>query len=63
MTERESYLQHIKRLQLENRVLRSVVAEERLRRQAAYGRYVRRLNSHWLSLFDYAVFSMTRTKR
>lgn len=56
MTERDNYIRHIKRLRLENKVLRSVVAEERLRRQAAFGWYIKRLRSFWMNLFYAMVF-------
>lgn len=53
MTERANYLKHIRRLQAENKVLRAVVAQERLRRQAAYGWYFSKLKSRWMWIFDY----------
>lgn len=53
MTERQNYLNHIRRLQFENKVLRTVVAQERLRRQAAFGWYVKKLRSRWCWITDF----------
>lgn len=62
-TERSCYLNHIRRLQVENAVLRGVVAQERLRRQAAWGWYVRKLESRMMWLFDAMMLSNSRTRR
>ncbi len=63
MTERENYLHHIRRLQAENTILRGVVAQERLRRQAAWGWYVKKLNSRVMWMFDMMMLSHSRTRR
>lgn len=54
--QRWNYTRQIKRLQTENRILRSVVAEERLRRQAAFGWYVKRLNSRLAWMLDAMIY-------
>jgi hypothetical protein len=57
-TERTNYLNHIRRLQVENAVLRAVVVQERLQRQAAYGWYFKKLQSRWMWIMDFWMMSM-----
>lgn len=57
-TQRWNYIRQIKRLQAENKILRAVVAEERMRRQAAFGWYVKRLNGKVMWLVDAMLYAM-----
>jgi hypothetical protein len=47
MTDRQIYIRHIRRLQAENRILRAVIADERIERVRAYQWYRRKVRS-WL---------------
>ena len=49
---RTEALRHVERLQDENRLLASVLADERRLRQRAYGWYQRRLNGRLMWLVD-----------
>lgn len=51
-TERRIYMNHIRRLQAENRVLREVLAVERVNRQIAFIKYWQRIRSRWYSTMD-----------
>lgn len=62
-TQRWNYIRQIKRLQAENKILRSVVAEERMRRQAAFGWYVKRLNSKMMWLVDTWIYVLREHKK
>jgi hypothetical protein len=53
LTRKYIYLNHIKRLELENRVLRSIVAEERLERVKAYGRYHNAMRKRLFSIASF----------